>query len=211
MHLLTFLRHGESEANAAQVLQGQVDSPLSEAGKKQAALLGQRWRAEGVEFDHVISSPLQRAYQTAEIVVQGIGFGGEIEIDPIWIERDFGELEGRGFQELRTAEPAVDFFQPFLPIGGDGESQLDLYLRASQGLQNILRRPGGRYLIVTHGALISKLMFAVLGITPQGHKHSPIFLGGNTSYVNLGYRSERQQFVLYGFNNPDEWSGMKEG
>jgi len=86
---------------------------------------------------------LQRALQTATIVAETLGYTGEIEQNPLWLERSFGELEGKTSQEIRQIEPPVDYFTAFAPVGGSGESQLDLYLRAAQGLQGIIRRPPG--------------------------------------------------------------------
>ena len=208
-HCLTFLRHGESEANKGEILQGQINSPLTGTGEHQVRQVAERWLQAGVSFDAIITSPLQRALQTATIVAETLGYTGEIEQNPLWLERSFGELEGKTSQEIRQIEPPVDYFTAFAPVGGRGESQLDLYLRAAQGLQGIIRRPPGRYLVVSHGALIGKLIYAVLGITPQGHYNSPVFYLGNCAYFNISYEAEKRQFVFYGFNNPDEWSWMK--
>jgi broad specificity phosphatase PhoE len=175
---ITLLRHGESEANKAQVLQGQIDSPLSETGRLQALRVAESWIAAEAHFDHIVSSPLLRARQTAEIVAEVLGYQAEIEIDPVWKERSFGELEGMAFSHIQQLDPPVDYFQPFEPIGGEGESQLDLYLRAAQGLQKLVRNTPRRTLVVSHGAMIGKTLYAVLGITPQGHYHSPVFYLG---------------------------------
>ena len=208
-HCLTFLRHGESESNKLDILQGQTNSPLSEKGRQQARLVAERWRQAGVGFDAILSSPLLRAQQTAEIIAQTLGFTGAIETDSIWIERSFGALEGKPLPELRQMQPQVVWWQAFEPIGGSGESQLDLYLRAARGLQGLIRRPPGRYLVVSHGALLGKLTFAVMGITPQGHNNGIMFLLGNCAYLNVSYDVEKSQFLVYGLNNPDEFAWMK--
>lgn len=208
-HWITLLRHGESEANKAEILQGQIDSPLSETGKLQARQVSQKWLDTGVQFDHLISSPLLRARQTAEIAAEVLGYQEDIEIDPVWMERSFGNLEGKSRSQIQQIVPPVDYFHPFEKIGGTGESQLDLYIRASQGLQQLIHRKSQRILVVSHGALIGKALFSILGITPQGHYHSPVFFLGNTSYINLRYVSDSRQWFVYGFNNPDEWSGLE--
>lgn len=207
-HWLTFLRHGESAGNKSEVLQGQTDSPLTETGETQARKLAENWRTSQVTFDSIISSPLRRARRTAEIVAEVLGYCGEITLDPIWMERGFGTLEGKTFVEINQVNPPVDYFHPFIPAGEGGESQLDLYIRAAQGVQRLLLRPSQRTLIVSHGALISKVLFFVMGITPQGHYNSPVFYLGNTAYFNLGYHGDTRQWLIYGFNNPAEWSGL---
>ncbi|RPI31749.1 MAG: histidine phosphatase family protein, partial [Chloroflexota bacterium] len=67
---LILLRHGESVGNANGVYQGQADFELSDLGRRQAQALAERWVAEEKTFDLVISSPLLRARQTAEIIAE---------------------------------------------------------------------------------------------------------------------------------------------
>ena len=208
-HWITLLRHGESKANKAAILQGQVDSPLSDSGKHQASQVGQNWLKAGVHFDHVISSPLKRAMDTARIIASILDYRDDIEINQLWKERSFGEYDGKSFNQIKQIQPPVDYFQPYLPIGGAGESQIDLYIRAVQGLQELIRGDYHHILVVSHGALIGKVLFAVLGITPQGHHHSPVFHLGNTAYINLRYSDENRQWIFYGIRNPDEWAGME--
>ena len=208
-HWITLLRHGETQANKATVLQGQIDSPLSTTGRQQAQQVGEQWRKVGVHFDHVISSPLQRARETAQIVTQVLGYNGEIELNPLWLERSFGDLEGKTISQISQMQPSVDFFQAFVPIGGNGESQLDLYLRAAQALQQLVRCESQNILVVSHGALIGMALFSVLGITPQGHNQSLVFRLGNTAYINLNYREAERQWEFFGIRNPNEWNGME--
>ena len=65
---IVFVRHGESEGNVKQFFQGQVDYPLTDLGRNQAKLLSQKWIQDGIQFDQVISSPLSRAFETAQIL-----------------------------------------------------------------------------------------------------------------------------------------------
>ena len=67
--MIYIIRHGQTELNHAQVLQGRSDQPLNENGKQQASEASTMLQRYGVSFDHVFSSPLIRAVQTAEIVV----------------------------------------------------------------------------------------------------------------------------------------------
>ena len=92
-----FLRHGESVGNVEERFQGQSDYPLTERGREQARALAQRWAREGMRFDLAITSPLARAKETATNIaaVQDV----HIEEDPIWLERDVGNLAGYTRQE----------------------------------------------------------------------------------------------------------------
>jgi 2,3-bisphosphoglycerate-dependent phosphoglycerate mutase len=124
-----------------------------------------------------------------------------VEYDPSWKERNFGNLQGADLQEIDHRIPPVDFFHPYEPIGGDGESQLDLYTRASQALQKIIRLPTGSYLVVSHGGILNKALYVIMGITPQGHYNSPIFHFGNTGYAQFRYNSSSRQWAVINLNN----------
>ena len=198
MHLLTLLRHGESEGNLSGVLQGQSDYPLTAAGVEQAQRLASYWKSEDMKFDLVISSPLLRASQTAEIIANSLMV--PIEYDPAWKERNFGRLQDAYLNEIDQQVPPVDFFNPYAPIGENGESQLDLYTRASLALQRIIRQPAGAYLVVSHGGILNKALYVIMGITPQGHYNSPIFHFGNTGYAQFRYNSSSRQWAVISLN-----------
>ncbi len=65
---IIFLRHGESVGNAELRWQGQADFALTDKGREQAQALADRWRSEGMQFDHILASPLKRAKETADII-----------------------------------------------------------------------------------------------------------------------------------------------
>src|SRR5256885_9383277 len=72
---LYFVRHGESEANAAQVFAGQTDSPLTAKGREQAKVVARALRP--VPFDRIVASTLSRTKDTAEQSAAGRGGPGE--------------------------------------------------------------------------------------------------------------------------------------
>ena len=61
-------RHGQDEDNAAGILNGHRDQPLTSTGMKQASTVAEKIRRAGLTFDAIYSSPLQRAYKTAQII-----------------------------------------------------------------------------------------------------------------------------------------------
>src|SRR5258705_5765250 len=130
---LTLLRHGESTGNAEKRMQGQSDYPLSDKGRAQAQALAERWQAESVGFDAVISSPLLRAIETAGIVAKALN--APLELDPLWMERHAAKMSGLPLGEL---DPDPDFFNPFQPMAETGEGDWQVYLRAGQALFNLL-------------------------------------------------------------------------
>jgi broad specificity phosphatase PhoE len=202
MHRITFIRHGESAGNANGQIQGQSDLPLTKKGEKQALGIAQTWQKAGRSYDQIIASPLMRARRTAEIISDTLGL--PLSFDPIWAERGFGDIEGRLFDEIIREEPSPDFNHPYLPPGGSGESIVDVFTRASQALQGLLRCPAGSYLIVSHGALLNMVMYAVLGISPHNSPRSPRFIFSNTGYIDLTYNPDIHQWRIQRFwNNED--------
>ena len=86
------LRHGESVGNAEGRIQGLTDFPLTEVGRQQAHALASRWLTEQKTFDMVLSSPLMRCRETAEIIADAMNL--TVEYDEIWVERDYGKFSG---------------------------------------------------------------------------------------------------------------------
>jgi broad specificity phosphatase PhoE len=156
----------------------------------------------------LVCSPLLRARQTAASLSAALGV--EIEIEPLLAERSFGNLEGLSFDDIRRRQPAIDFSRPYSPPGEGGESQVDLYLRACLVLQKLVNHPQERCLVVAHGAILGKVLFAILGITPQGHARSPVFRLGNLSYVHVVYDEAIQQWSWISFTSPEQWDGNLE-
>lgn len=199
VQFITLLRHGESEGNSLGVLQGQSDYALTPLGVEQACRLACYWKSQNVKFNLIISSPLSRASQTAQIISDTLQ--SPVEYEPDWKERDFGRLQGVNLHELDQQKPPIDFFHPYEAIGGNGESQLELYARACRALQKIIRKPPGSYLVVSHGSILNKAIFMIMGITPQAHYNSLIFHFGNTGYAQFRYNSSSRQWAVLNLNN----------
>jgi broad specificity phosphatase PhoE len=90
--VLVLLRHGESTANAAGLLLGRSDAPLTERGREQARTLAHSLG----QVVRLISSPLTRALDTAG----ALGLDAPVEVDDRWLEVDYGEHEGRPLTEV---------------------------------------------------------------------------------------------------------------
>lgn len=203
LYTFFFLRHGESIGNADGYHQGQHDFPLTERGCQQAQALAERWRTEGLAFDQVIASPLARARQTAEIIATALGVA--VTFDPCWMERDNGLISGLSYAEARERYPRPPFIPPYQPVGRTGESQWELYLRAGQAVNSLLRRPAGRYLVVSHGGLLNMVLYAALGIAPQANFQGPRFRFSNTSFAVLQYNPAEHDWLLERLNDRAHW------
>ena len=193
-----FLRHGESVGNVESRWQGQSDYPLTERGRAQAKALAERWLEEKAKFDLVIASPLIRAKETAEIVASTLDV--KVEADPLWMERNIGEMTGLTIDEIRL-RPRPTFVTPYDTIGGGGEGDWVLFLRAGQALQSLLRRPPGRYLVVSHGGLLNQLMHAIVGIAPHADPAGVRFRFDNTAFARVFYLSHQHRWAIETLND----------
>jgi broad specificity phosphatase PhoE len=200
---ITLLRHGESIGNAESRWQGQADYPLTDIGRAQAIAVGNRWKSEGVQFDHVIASPLARSQETAGIIAEILGL--KIETDPLWLERDNGEFSGLTASEVRQNFPRPSFTTPYDPVGGDGEGDWELFLRAGQALHSLLKRDPAKYLIVSHGGLLNKFMHAVIGVAPQANKSGTNFRFGNTAFAQISYYPHIHRWTIDKLNDHAHW------
>ena len=200
---ITLLRHGESTGNAESRWQGQAEFPLTEVGRAQAHALAARWKEEGAVFDHVVSSPLLRARETAEIIAAALNL--QIEFDPLWMERDNGEFAGLTAAQVRENFIHPPFTTPYDPVGIDGEGDWELFLRAGQALHKLLKRSPGDYLIVSHGGLLNQLMHAVVGIAPQANNSGTRFRFANTAFARLMYYPHQHRWAIDALNDHAHW------
>jgi 2,3-bisphosphoglycerate-dependent phosphoglycerate mutase len=199
-HDFVFLRHGESVGNAEERFQGRADYPLTDAGRAQVRTLAERWQQEGMTFDLAVTSPLARARETAQIVAGILNM--PVEEDPIWMERDNGQISGLTLEEVRKLFPEPEFRTPYDSFGESGEGDWELFLRAGRAVQELLRRPVGKYLVVTHGGLLNKVMYAILGIPVQANFNGPTFRFGNAGFAIFNYLPARHQWRLIRLESP---------
>lgn len=198
IYTFVFVRHGESVGNVESRWQGQSDYVLTERGRAQARALAQRWKAEGVRFDAIISSPLVRAKETAEILASALN--APVELDPILLERHIGEMEGLTAEEVRK-KPHPPYVTPYDPIGGEGEGDWALFLRAGRALHALVRRPPGSYLIVSHGGILNQLMNAIIGIAPHVDPSGVRFRFENTAFARVIYFPHQHRWAIDAVND----------
>lgn len=146
---ILLIRHGETAANVARVMQ-RPEVPLSERGVRQAARLADRLFALG--FARVLCSDLVRARMTAAPLAAR---GAVIEETPLLQERNFGDLRGTPYDEL-----TVDPFAPgYAPPGGETVEMF--HRRVAQAFALIAERRralGGSLVVVTHGLVCHAIL-----------------------------------------------------
>jgi probable phosphoglycerate mutase len=162
---IILIRHGETEWNSQQRMQGHSNSDLSSVGQAQIQALGQ-WM-KNVPFDHIYSSDSLRAKQTAEAITQFSGH--KLKIDLRLREKNLGVFEGLTSEEARERHPEV--FRLFKTAGSkyvidEGESTQQLQDRALEIVNEIrIKHPEERVLLVTHGGFIRVVMKHSLGLS----------------------------------------------
>ena len=157
---LTLIRHGETDWNRVKRIQGHTDIPLSAEGERQAGLLGARIAREvaahGRVFDHVLTSDLRRAVQTAEPVARACGL--PLVRTASLRERHYGIFETRMPDEILAQFPQ-DYARwqrrdPDFVIPG-GESARGFYTRITEAIGQLLRdHPGQHLALVAHGGVL---------------------------------------------------------
>lgn len=166
-----FVRHGESEGNAARVFTGQTDSPLTARGRKQAAAVAAELGK--VKFDRIVSSDLSRTRDTAEVIAKRQGI--PVEIVPELREINVGDRTGKSFDETRGLPNWND--DGFVAWPG-GETFDQVLTRTLGAIDRLTREsPGKTILIVGHGGVNRILLSHFLGILPKLDR-TP---GGNTN------------------------------
>lgn len=159
---LFVVRHGETEWNVENRIQGHLDNELSRRGMQQAEALSERLR--GMNFDALYSSDLARAAQTAKAISNTLGV--EVVTDQRLRERNMGVLQGLTLDEAHVQHTdALNRLRSLDPeyIIPKGESLRQFSDRTVACIEELAQRHlGGLVLIATHGGVLECLMNHVL-------------------------------------------------
>ena len=149
--MIYIIRHGQTEMNSRQVLQGRSDFPLNDVGIAQAQKAASD--LQGISFERVYTSPLKRAVQTAKIIAPGIA----PLIDDRLIEMDYGPYEGTDLTHL--PQEILDFFSDFAhtPAPG-GMEQLDSVVKRAGSFLEDIKTLKGDILISTHAIAMKGIL-----------------------------------------------------
>lgn len=147
MTLICLVRHGETEWNALKKIQGRTDIPLNEVGKKQAIACSRFLSA--FQWDTIVTSPLQRAKQTAEIINESLKIPLIVLDD--FIERNYGDIEGLTIEERASMFPDFQC--------NNQESIEFVKKRVIEGLDKLHELyPRNNIIIVAHGGVINIIL-----------------------------------------------------
>ncbi|PSL43601.1 putative phosphatase [Salsuginibacillus halophilus] len=187
---LLLIRHGESEGNRTERLQGIQDFPLSEEGKKQAALLGQALKTE--PLDHMYASDLSRAFETAQFVAE------HQLCDPITRpdcrEVALGPLEGRTREEIIREYPGV-LGPNLLTSGLEGTETIEAITKRCRTLYDdlITKHEGENIAVVAHGGFIAIFLMYLMHGEDWSNHHRP-FRKTNTGVTRIEFKEGKPYF-----------------
>lgn len=141
MKTIYFIRHGESEANAQGLLAGSTsDTPLTQKGVDQAHAVGKRLKEK--QIDLIVASSLERAYETAKIIAQEVGFTQHIKTSDLLLERDFGTA---------TGQPKAQAYALLDNGGAVGAESLEvLHSRVIAALEWLQSLPANHIVVASH-------------------------------------------------------------
>jgi len=145
------IRHGQDKDNAKGILNGHRNMSLTLLGRKQANNIAKKLQKIGIQV--IYSSPLARAYETAQIIANKLKIK-KVIIDKNLIERDFGILTGKPITDIskystkRLQSDGVNYF-----LDGEGTEDFLSVLKRANNILEIIRKkhPDKQVLLVTHG------------------------------------------------------------
>ncbi len=163
MQHLYFTRHGQSQANADHVIAGSHESPLSDLGRHQARFAGETAK-KFFHFDLIVSSPMNRALETAELIAAQLGYpNGNILVLDDLRERNLGDVEGTTYNSM----PGVDNNYEDAENVPGVEPIASLFERVSAVYHTLQNRPERQVLVVGHNGCGRMLKVVVRGLGPM--------------------------------------------
>lgn len=172
---ICFVRHGETDWNIEQRMQGHIDLALNATGEAQAAAVGRSF--SGQAADALYSSDLLRARQTAQPIALALGL--EPTLLPALRERNFGRCEGRTFGEIEVLYAddarAIVTRDPDYCAPGGGESRRQHATRVLGCVARLVARHGGQNIVVvTHGGVLDVVYRRARDLSPDAPRDYPI-------------------------------------
>lgn len=176
MGKLILIRHGQTDMNKDQLYYGRLDVPINETGKEQAENTRKNLVEFEIDYDKIYSSPMKRAYETAEIVNYK---NLEIEKDDELREMDFGIFEGLSYKEIikkypEEMEKLKKDWKTYSYV--TGENPFMLQKRALKFLEKIDKNKNN--MVVTHWGIICTLLSFLFSSELEGYWKYQVKNGG---------------------------------
>jgi broad specificity phosphatase PhoE len=201
MTLIYLVRHGQTAWNKEEIFRGRTDVPLDETGLKQAELVAGYFK--GIEIHAVCSSPLARAWQTAQ--------SHSLKVQPLQgiMDLSFGNWEGHPHQEIKKIDSEryrqwVE--EPHRVRLPGGESLDEVRVRSMAALEEVIQKhPGKTLVLVSHRVINKVLICGILGID-NSHFWQ---IGQDTTAINL-IQHKNGKYILSILNETCHLKHLKE-
>lgn len=206
MTSIYLVRHGQTAWNREEIFRGRTDVPLDETGLKQAELVGAYFKE--IKIHSIYSSPLSRAWQTAERIARVHHL--KVQALEGIIDMSFGNWEGRAHQEIMETDPET-YRQwreepQFARLPG-GETLEDVRRRAMASLEMVIEKhPEETLILVSHRVVNKVLLCGILGID-NAHFWQ---IAQDTTAINL-IRYRKGKYVLWLMNETCHLKPLHEG
>lgn len=195
MTTIMLIRHGNTDWNVEEIFRGRADVELNETGIKQADLLAKY--LECMPMEAVYSSPLKRAFKTAEIVAAP----HHMDTMPCQelIDFDYGEWQGLSHDTVKKRYRTLYaewLNNPHLAKFSKGESLDDVSRRASSLMNQVIVKHQGSVVLVSHRVIHKVMICALLGLDNSHFWNIRLDTCGITTFVY-----EKSRFVLTRHND----------
>jgi len=162
---ITFVRHGQTDANKNNIWQGWTDNPLNETGLEQARKAAKK--LVGETFDIIVSSPLQRAAKTAKIIAKELNL--EIVYEDDLKEQYYGDWEGKKAQDLMDQyKITMDEIRFMIPPGGES------FKHVKERVRKVLAKYSDKKIcIVAHGHVYMAILSDAKGLSNKDVCNEP--------------------------------------
>lgn len=185
MMTLYLVRHARSIGNAAQRIQGWLDLPLDDYGRRQTRLICERFQRKPLAA--IYSSPLQRAAETACAIAKPHHL--QVIMDDRLREYHMGAWTGLTALEIERMMPPHRWDSIDDYIGPGAETGIEMRARVSAFLNEVLEQHNGQMVaVVCHGGTLGAIVSAVLNLPPV--RRQP-FHFGNTSITKMVHENNR--------------------
>lgn len=189
------VRHGSTEWNEKDLVQGNIDIELSERGRAEVEKTAEFLK--NIEFKRIFSSEMKRAFHTAEIINKNRNL--EITTVKELNELDCGDWEGLTMQQIRE-ERADEYSKlkenPEYKIPG-GESFMDVVRRFKVGWEKVMQMSNGEdFLFITHIVITRAFLFTNLGIPYESVRS---FIINNASFTHFEFDNGRYFLKLWNY------------
>lgn len=198
-------RHGQDEDNSHGILNGQRDTNLTDIGLEQAKSLASFIKESDLNIDKVYSSPLKRAYVTAEVVADTLNLNKPEKLD-LLIERDFGVMTGKNIVDIeRLCSPDIVKSNPitYFLSPENAETFPDLITRARELLAWLKEsNHNGNILLVSHGDIGKMIYTAFYNLDWKETLTQFHFGNSDVLLLSLGSKlEERRVHVVKQYNS----------